>query len=113
MKLKRARVARFVTSALAALAFAAIGVLGVSQPASAASGVSVASYCSVTYAGASPTAVLVSNNAYGWRCRIKWGLFTKDVGVDMNVACKQQRGNSSSAFLLNGDASSPYNWRCT
>lgn len=113
MELKRARVTRYVTSTLAAFALAMIGMVGLSQPASAAGGVSVASYCSTNYAGASPSAVLVSSDAYGWRCKVRWHIFWEYVGVDMNVACKQQHGTSSSAYLLNNDSSSPYNWRCT
>ena len=81
MELKRARVTRYVTSTLAAFALATIGMLGFSQPAYAAGGVSVASYCSTNYAGASPSAVLVSSDAYGWRCKIKWHTFWEHTSV--------------------------------
>ncbi|PIE00865.1 MAG: hypothetical protein CSA81_13365, partial [Acidobacteria bacterium] len=113
MELRRARVIRYVTSTLAVFALATVGMLGFSQPASAAVGVSVVEYCSTNYAGASPSAVLVSDDAYGWRCKLRWHIFWRHLGVDMHVACKQQHGTSSRAYLLNNDSSSPYNWRCT
>lgn len=114
MKSFRTKVAQVTGSVIAASAIAIVGLTGLAQPAQAAGGVNVDQHCRTTYAGASPSAVLVSNDAYGWRCKIRAtnGMW-QQVGANIGHACIQQHGNSSRAYLLNGNASSPYNWRCT
>lgn len=107
-------VVRAAGSAIAVSAIALVGLVGLAQPAYAAGGVDINQHCRTTYAGASPSAVLVSNDAYGWRCKIRAtnGMWM-NVGANISQACKQQHGLSSNAYLLNGNASSPYNWRCS
>lgn len=85
-----------------------------STPAYAAvRGIDVQWYCSTQYAGAYGKAVTVGSNAYSWRCQVRWNvIFTKNLDIDMNHACKKQYGTSSRAYLINNDSSSLYNWRC-
>lgn len=108
--MKPGRVMRFVTIALAWFILAVTGTLSLTQPAFATGDVSVQRYCEDNYAGASPYAYLKYNNAYGWRCKIRWHIFWQEVEVSMLTACKQQHGISSVAYLRNNDPSSPYNW---
>lgn len=74
--------------------------------------INVQEYCSANYGGGMPSAVLVSNDAYGWRCRVRWHFFYNDVDVDMRNACMQQHGVHSHPYLINNDPSNPYGWRC-
>ena len=90
-------------------------VANAAAPAQAASrGVDINGYCAATYAGAQGKAVTVSNDAYGWRCQLRDSAFgTHNVGINMTLACRWQYGNNTSAFLINNDSSSLYNWRCS
>ncbi len=103
--MKRVRVA-LVGLAAGLLFFVGIG----NAPAASAAvrGVSVADYCYALYAGSSPKAVLVAPNVTGWRCRLNWWFYSRDVGVDMNQACRMQYG--TSAYYVTW--SNPFSWRC-
>lgn len=105
--------------ARAAAKLAAVGTLTIAlavfaaPSAMAAGGVGIQAYCTNTYPGASAQAILVTQNAYGWRCKLNWHNNSEVVGVSVANACIQQHGMKSRAYLINNDSTSPYNWRCT
>lgn len=90
-----------------------VGAAVIAPPTMAATyDIDIQDYCSTNYGAGRPSAVLVSNDAYGWRCRVGWHIFYNDLDVDMRNACMQQHGVHSRPYLVNNDPSNPYGWRC-
>jgi hypothetical protein len=81
----------------------------------ATGGIDVARYCRTVY----PTQFYKVNfarisggwNVWGWRCHVGTGYGSINVvGVDMNLACRQQYHAGSYARYRH--ASDPYSWYC-
>lgn len=77
--------------------------------ATALGGIDISGACADQWPGT--VARLVSNNVYGWRCRVYYSVGWRDFGVDLNRACRTQYGRSN-AYAKYGNYNDPYSWRC-
>lgn len=48
------------------------------------------------------------NNGYSWKCTP-----VNSYNIDVNLACREQHGSNSRAYLINEPPGGIYDWRCT
>lgn len=98
-----------IVAGTAAAVAGSIALTGTASAATYLGGVNVQTYCSqFNGSGYSYTAQVVApGDAYSWRCYTP-GIW---LGVNMNLACEQQHGNSA-AYGRPADAGNPYSWGC-
>ncbi|MGK7901768.1 MAG: hypothetical protein AB4352_10205 [Hormoscilla sp.] len=70
-------------------------------------GVNLNKYCQNRFNNPRARAVLVQNNAWGWRCQ----LGQDKVSISMDNACKIQY-NNQRAYSRATNPSDPYSWKC-
>jgi hypothetical protein len=71
-------------------------------------GVNLQSYCSWKYPYQGAQAVLVSNDAGGWRCKVGTVYFN----ISVDDTCKWQYGSWGYVWASTSNWSDPYSWRC-